>query len=497
MIFIIQQNNLQINRLLITTYNRLTIMAFQYLELADEIENKILKGDFLTGEKLPSLRKMHQEYNRSITTIHQAYLELEKRGMVEAKEKSGFFVKRFRQDDFRQPELHRCKAEPQKVNVNNLQKSISKRLGDPNISLLGYTIPGNDIIPIKQFSKIFKSISPQALEDVFGYDWTQGSLDLRRQIAKRSLGYHERTSSGDVVITNGCVEAVSICLTVVARPGDVIGVESPTYRGFLQQIEEKSMYALELPTTLNEGVDLEKLEDKLKSCNVKACLLNPSYQNPLGFVMPTENRKKLVELLNRMEIPIIEDDVFGDLHFHEQRPPTLKSFDQKGLVLYCSSFSKTLAPGLKVGWIIPGRFLDRIMEVKSNLNLSSTKLNQHLIVQFMRNGSYDRQLRQIQNELRKQMFDITRAVMRYFPKDTKISSPEGGLNLWVQLNDSIDAVELYKEALQDNILVVPGVLSSGSGKYRNCIRIGCGQALDKKLEKTIQTVGNIIYDMII
>jgi DNA-binding transcriptional MocR family regulator len=141
--------------------------------------------------------------------------------------------------------------------------------------------------------------------------------------------------------------------------------------------------------------------------------------------------------------------------------------------------------------------MDRVMELKSNLNLTASKLNQHLIVQFMRNGSYDRQLRHIQNELRKQMCDVTRAVLRYFPKDTKISSPRGGLNLWVQLNDSIDGVELYKEAVQDNILVVPGVLCSGSGKYQNCIRIGCGRALDKKLEKTIQTVGDIIYDMII
>jgi DNA-binding transcriptional MocR family regulator len=472
-------------------------MAFQYMALADDVENKILKGDFVTGEKLPSLRKMHQEFGYSITTIHQAYLELEKRGIVEAKEKSGFFVRAALQNASRVPDLMSCKAEPQKVNVNTLYGSISKRLGDPGISLLGHTIPSNDIIPLKQFSRIFKSLDPQNMDEVFGYDWTQGSLDLRRKIARRSLGYNKRVSSSDVIITNGCMEAVSICLKAVAKPGDVIGVESPTYNGFLQLIEENAMYALELPTTIEEGVDVRHLENKLDSYQVKACLFNPSFQNPLGFVMPMSRRQALVALLNKKDIPIIEDDAFGDLHFQEKRPPTLKSFDKKGLVLYCSSFSKTLAPGLKVGWMIPGRLMDRVMELKSNLNLTASKLNQHLIVQFMRNGSYDRQLRHIQNELRKQMCDVTRAVLRYFPKDTKISSPRGGLNLWVQLNDSIDGVELYKEAVQDNILVVPGVLCSGSGKYQNCIRIGCGRALDKKLEKTIQTVGDIIYDMII
>ncbi len=472
-------------------------MTFQYLQLANEIENKILKGDFMAGEKLPSLRKMHQEFSHSITTVHQAYLELEKRGMVKAKEKSGFFVKDLVQNDIGTPELVRCRAKPQKVSVNNLLKDISEKIGNPNITMLGSTIPANDILPLKQFSKIFKSISPQDMDEIFGYDWSAGSLDLRRQIAKRSLGYANRVSSSDIVITNGCMEAIRICLRAVANPGDVIGVESPTYNGCLQLIEENAMYALELPTKLDEGVDVKQLEKKLDGCKVKACLFNPSFQNPLGFVMPTPRRQELVELMNKKEIPIIEDDIFGDLHFQEKRVPPLKSFDKKGLVLYCSSFSKTLAPGLRVGWMIPGRFQDKVMALKSNLNLSGTKLNQYLIVQVLRNGSYERHLRYIQNELKKQMLDITRAIIRYFPKDTKITSPVGGLNLWIQLNDSIDAVELYKEALQDNILVTPGVLCSGSGKYRNCIRMGCGRPLDKKLEKSIQSVGEVIYDMIV
>jgi len=257
------------------------------------------------------------------------------------------------------------------------------------------------------------------------------------------------------------------------------------------------MYALELPTHITEGLEVKNLEETLDAHQVKACLLNPSYQNPLGFVMSNENRERLVDLMAQKNIPIIEDDVFGELHFNEKRPSTLKSFDKKGLVLYCSSFSKTLAPGLRVGWAIPGAYTEQVQALKSNLSLSSAKLNQHVVVQFLKNGSYERQLRYIRNELKKQMCDLKLAVLRYFPKDTRISNPDGGLNLWVQLNNSIDSVELHKEALLENILVTPGILSSVSGKYRNCIRLGCGKPLNNKLKNAIQNLGRIIYDMIL
>ncbi len=472
-------------------------MTFQYIQLANEIETKILKGDIHAGEKLSSRRTMHNESQNSISTVHKAYIELERRGIIEAKEKSGFFVKTDLNYQANTPELAECQVTPQKVNINKLMLSITDKMASKNLKSAGLSIPANEILPLKQFSRIFKALTPQDMDQVFGYGRPMGSLELRRQIAKRTIGVSGRTSSEEIVITNGCMDAISLSLRSVAKPGDIIGVESPTYSGFLQLIEQNNMYALELPTHITNGVEVDNLKRTLDAHQVKACLFNPSYQNPLGFVMSNENREKLVRLMNDKNIPIIEDDIFGDLHFEEKRPSTLKSFDKKGLVLYCSSFSKTLAPGLRVGWAIPGAFLENMKALKSNLSLSSARLNQYMIVQFLKHGSYDRQLRLIRNELKKQMSDMALAALRHFPKDTRITSPEGGLNLWVQLNDSIDSVELYKEALLENILLTPGLICSVSGKYRNCIRLGCGNPLDEKLENTIKTLGQIMYDLIV
>lgn len=472
-------------------------MTFQYIQLANEIEAKILNGDFHAGEKLSSLRTMHNESQNSISTVHKAYIELERRGIVEAKEKSGFFVRSDLNYRSNTPELAKCQITPQKVNINTLMQSITHKMGNKNFTPAGLAIPANTILPLKQFTRIFKTMTLKDMDQVFGYDRSMGSLELRRQIARRTIGVSGRISSEEIMITNGCMDAVSLSLKSVARPGDIIGVESPTYSGFLQLIEQNNMYALELPTHITNGVGVNDLEKILDAHHIKACLFNPSYQNPLGFVMSNENRKKLVRLMNRRNIPIIEDDIVGDLHFEDKRPSTLKSFDKKGLVLYCSSFSKTLAPGLRVGWAIPGAFLEEMKSLKSNLSLSNAKLNQHMVLRFLKNGSYERQLRHIRNELKKQMSDIKLAALRYFPKDTRITHPEGGLNLWVQLNDSIDSVELYKEALLENILVVPGLLCSVSGKYRNCIRLGCGHPLDETLDKTLKTLGQIMYDLIV
>lgn len=213
--------------------------------------------------------------------------------------------------------------------------------------------------------------------------------------------------------------------------------------------------------------------------------------------MSDGNRKKLISLMTRKKIPIIEDDAFGDLFYGGTRPSTLKSFDTKGWVLYCSSFSKTLAPGLRVGWTVPGRFADKAKALKSNLSSSTANLNQQIIVQYLKNDSFERHLRHLRHELKKQMSDLKRAVIRYFPKDTRISNPDGGLNLWIQLNDSIDTVALHNEALLDNLLVAPGLIFSVTGKYRNCIRLGCGKPFNKELENQVKKLGQLIYDLIV
>ncbi|UCF82760.1 MAG: PLP-dependent aminotransferase family protein [Desulfobacteraceae bacterium] len=470
-----------------------TQLNFRYARLADEIEHKIWEGDYKAGEKLPSIRKLHDQTGYSITTAYQAYIELEKRGVVEPRLKSGFYVKPLLRDILPSPKLKRLKPSPKKVTINALAKSIVESMSDPDVLQLGGAAPVPELLPYKQLFRSIKSnMIPNMKDIITNYENPSGAFQLRRQIAKRTLGVSNKVTVDEIIITNGCMEAVNICLRAVAKPGDTIIVESPTFFCFLQLIEDLNMLALEIPTDPVNGIDIKALEQALDKNDVKACIFIPNFHNPLGYVMSSNKKRQLVELLSNKNIPIIEDDIYGDLYFGKTRPSTLKSFDKKGMVLYCSSFSKTLAPGLRIGWTIPGIFKDTVKRLKLNTSIVSPTLNQYIISEFLRSGSYDRHLRKLRTSLKNQVSNTALAIARYFPEDTKITAPQGGLILWVQLNDVFDGLKVYHEAKKHNIYILPGILCSSSKKYKNCIRISCRYPWDDKVEKGIIQLAKII-----
>ena len=259
----------------------------------------------------------------------------------------------------------------------------------------------------------------------------------------------------DIIETNGCMEALSLCLRAIAGVGDVIAVESPTFFSLLQLIQDLGMKALEIPTHPQGGVDLASLRKALGVNSVKACLFISNFHNPLGCVIPDENKRELVRFLGETEIPVIEDDIYGDLNFQKPRPTTLKSFDQKGLVLYCSSFSKTLAPGLRVGFTLPGRFSEKVQRLKINSTLTAPTMNQLILSDFLKSGSYERHLRKLRNALKNQMHRSIMAIARYFPRDTRLTAPDGGFMLWVELPERISSLDVYRERLKSGFPLFP------------------------------------------
>jgi len=473
-----------------------TQLNYRYLRLADDIENKIFEGIYKAGEKLPSIRKLHDHTGYSITTVYQAYIELEKRGTVDPKMKSGFYVRPLLRNILPSPKLKRHKPVPKKVAINTIASSIVEAMSDSNVLQLGGAAPAPELLPYKQLYRQIKSnMSHDIKEIIANYDNPSGTLKLRRQIAKRSLGISRKATVKEIIITNGCMEAVNICLRAVAKPGDTIIVESPTFFCFLQLIQDLNMLALEIPTAPEQGIDIKALEQALDKNDVKACIFIPNFHNPLGYVTSANKKRQLVELLSKRNIPIIEDDIYGDLYFGKTRPGTLKSFDKRGMVLYCSSFSKTLAPGLRVGWTMPGIYKEAVKRLKLNTSIVSPALNQYIISEFLKSGSYDRHLRKLRTSLKNQVSNTALAIARYFPEDTKITAPQGGLTLWVQLNNNIDGLKLYHEAIKQNISVLPGIICSNSRKYKNFIRISCRYPWDDKVEKGIIQLAKIINEL--
>ena len=475
---------------------------FRYQRLAAELEGRIFDGQYRVGTRLPSLRNLHFQTGLSITTIAQAYGELESHGLVESREKSGYFVRAHGERLLPLPQTGELSMErPRMVTINSLAESITTLIQDPGTVSFGAAIPACELLPTRQLASSFRSVQHHYFKQAgLGYGEPEGEEVLKRQIAARSLQFGRQVATGEMIVTNGCMDAIQLCLRAVTQPGDIVITESPTFTCYLQLMEQLGLMALEIPTDARQGNDLNMLEEALfngtwRRNRVGACLLNPTFQNPLGFDMPLARKKELVEMLAAHQIPLIEDDIYGELHFDPTRPVPLKFFDAHEMVLYCSSFSKTLAPDFRIGWILPGRFHQQIARLKFNSTIAQSKLPQLVVANYLEHGDYERHLRRLRKALHLQVGQAAQAIARSFPQGTKLTAPRGGFILWVELDPCIDGLALYRAAREQNLFVIPGIISSSTGRFNNCIRLSCGSPWNGALEEGIVRLGTLVHKM--
>jgi DNA-binding transcriptional MocR family regulator len=320
----------------------------------------------------------------------------------------------------------------------------------------------------------------------------QGNANLKTHIARQAFSWGGNVLPDDVVTTQGCMEALVFCLRAVTKPGDTVAIESPTYFGIFSTVQSLGLNIVEIPTDPTEGLDLDFLAKAIHKQQIKACLFVPTFSNPLGYCMSNEKKKKLVELLAKNEVPLIEDDIYGEMYFGKTRPRTCKSYDKHGLVMLCSSVSKTLAPGYRVGWCIPGKFKTQIINLKLKHSLSSASPTHAAIGHFFETGRYDLHMRNLRKALHTQCLRYTQAIAEYFPDDVKVSRPQGGYVLWVELNKKIDAFELYQQALVYKISISPGQIFSTDSRFTNFIRISFGIPYNDEIEQSLKTLGRLI-----
>jgi DNA-binding transcriptional MocR family regulator len=314
-------------------------------------------------------------------------------------------------------------------------------------------------------------------------------------IAVRALHWGCSLSEDDLVVTSGACEAVHLCLMAVTRPGDVVAVESPAYYGVLQTLEAMGLRVLEVPCHPDTGMDLDALAERLGSPRVAAVLAVPSFSNPLGSCMPDAAKERLVRLLSSRGIPLVEDDVFGELAFGPARPKPAKAFDTDGTVMLCSSFSKTVAPGYRVGFAAPGRFRERVEVLKFATSVATSALPQRAIARFLAGGGYERHLRTLRDRLAQIEARTASVVAESFPEGTRVSSPKGGCFLWVELPGSVDAMALYARALDAGVNISPGPIFSASGGHRSCIRLSCSAPWTPAIDGAIRLVGRLASRM--
>ena len=469
--------------------------AAKFELLADEIAQQIAAGVLRPGDRLPSVRQTCASRGVSPSTVFQAYYLLESRGLVRAAPRSGYFVAaRAGGVLLPEPRTSEPQSGSQPVEVNDLIYACLASARARDIVPFGSAFASPTLFPLDRLRRALVSSTRRLEPWSMGEDLPPGNLRLKREIAKRYLIQGMTVASDEIVLTHGAMEALNLCLNAVARPGDAVVVESPTFYMALQAMQRLGLRAIEVPTHVREGIDLGRLSQVIELYHPKACWLTTSFQNPLGSLMPEEKKRDLVELLARHNIPLIEDDVCAELYEGKVAPLPAKAFDRRGLVLHCSSFSKCLSPGYRVGWAAPGRLTREVERLKLMTSLSGSIPVQAALAEYLQEGGYDRHLRGLRASLQTQRNSLFDAVNRLFPDGTRVLRPAGGYFVWVELPAGVDAMALHRAALAQRISVAPGPMFSPRAEFAHHIRLTCGQRWDETLERAMRTLARLIDD---
>jgi len=466
--------------------------GFLYEQIASSISSMIETGTLQPGDQIPSVRQLSTTQGVSISTVMHAYRILEDRGLIEAQPQSGFYVRAIDRIPVSEPTITVPPKYCCRVDTADRVMRLVAALSDTDVVPLGAALPAAELLPTARLGRHLARVAHDAAHQTPTYD-PLGYPPLRRLFAQRGLLSGCAFDDADVVVTNGCMEALSLSLQAVTEPGDTVAIESPSYFGVLLLLEKIGLKALELPTSPQTGVCLDGAREALQREDVAALLLIPNYSNPTGSLMPEANKRALYDLLVEHDLPLIEDDIYGDLYFGDARPKPIKAFDHDDRVLYCSSFSKTIAPGYRIGFVTAGRYGREVAAIKTAHTASTASPMQRAVAAFIDHGGYEKHLRSLRRHYRDNLTRMRQAVANVFPDGTRVTNPRGGFLLWVEMPSEIDATCLSDNAYDRGISVAPGTLFAPSATYDHCLRLNGGQLWSERIEDAITTLGALAH----
>lgn len=464
----------------------------RYQQLADQTEKLILEGILRAGERLPSVRQACRTHDISPVTVTQAYYLLESRGLIEARPKSGYFVRARLGRNLPEPEMSHPVGGSTQLQVSDFIFQILDSVRDPAVVPLGSSFPSPYLFPLDKLGRFLAGAARRFDPLATVTDLPPGNDELRRQLALRYLARGASVSPQEIVITSGAMEGLNLCLQAVTQPGDLIAIESPTFYAGLQASERLGLKVIEIPSHPREGVSLTALEDALRHHPIKACLFMLNFANPTGSRVSDENKKALLALLRRHDVPLIEDDVYAELYFGQQAPLCSKAEDSTGLVMHVASFSKSLAPGYRIGWVAAGRYARRIQQQKLSLSLATSIPIQIAIADYLKQGGFENHLRHLRHTLATQEATMIQAIERHFPLGTKLARPQGGYFLWLELPPKVDTLLLHQQALSHGISIAPGPIFSAKREFRHQLRLNFGHPDSERLEVAMAILGQLI-----
>ncbi len=466
-------------------------MGILYNRVAEQIQSLIREGVYREGERLPGVRVLSRQFGVSISTVLQAHQTLENRGYLEARERSGYFV-RLPRVNTPVPAMARSRSRPAPVSARDMAVDLCSQ-DQQRMVPLAAAVPHADFLPLRQIQQASLWAARQGL-DVLDYSFP-GKLVYRRQLAQRMTALGVPVVPDEILATNGAQEAIILALRAITVPGDIVAVESPSFPGILQALEIAGLRALEIPVHPTDGLSLEGLQMALEQWHVKACVVVTNHSNPMGARMADSRKQQLVAMLEQAGVPLIEDDIYGDLPHTGERPRPAKAFDRTGNVIYCSSFSKTISPGLRLGWIVAGRYQAEVHQQKYFSNLATASLPQLAVARFLEQGGYDRYLRTVRQRYLEATERLRAAIGRDFPEGTAVSQPQGGFVLWVELPNRASGTEVFRRAREEDINVAPGRMFSTTDKFEHFLRLNGANPWSERIERAVQRLGQLTAEV--
>ena len=466
--------------------------SYKYEVVKGHIVSAIESGALLPGDRVPSLRDMSKKSQMSISTVMKAYFELEIEGRLESRPQSGFYV-RTHSRGISAPQISTPELKPTRLDSFQFQINVLNAMAVANIVPLGAAVPSPDLLPVAELTRLFRQ-TVNAHENAYGYEEIQGNRKLRAQIAYHMLEAGISAHLDDVIVTNGGTEALYLTLSTLVGPGDTVAVESPCYFGYLHILETLGINVLEIPTHPETGIKIEALRQAIDSYEIKVCILQPNFNNPFGCLTPDARKNEIAELLSSRNISLIEDDIVGDLSFSGARPHAITACSNKIDSFYISSFSKTLAPGFRIGWIYSRNRGDELLKRKMGVSMNTNRPAQLTLEAYLSAGRYGKHLKNYASQCKKQVGLVTAAVAKYFPENTRLTRPEGGFLLWVVLGEDINTDIFYSKALADGIGIAPGSIFTSQKRYRNCFRLSCTHPYSNKIDRALQRLGELAQE---
>jgi len=460
-----------------------------YEQVAERVQGLVDNGTLRPGDRLPSVRRLHRQWGVSLSTVLQAYRLLEDRGVIEARPQSGHYV---RTSVRRLPEPRTIppREVARDVDRADLMMRVSVVAGPMGLVRLGCGLPHPGLVPREALNRVIGRVARER-PDSHAYVMAPGHERLRRVLAGRLIDAGGSVRPDDIVVTTGGQEALNLSLRAVTKPGDTVLVESPTYFGLLEILSSQGLKAVEVRTHPGTGLDVVAVERAIGWESPAALVVMPNFANPLGSLMPDEAKAQLVALCAELGVALIEDDAYGEVSFEGARPRALKAWDRDGGVLHCGTLSKTLSPGLRVGWVAAGRHARAVTRAKMVHSLACASVPQLAAAEFLQIGGYDRHLRKLRRAYKGHMARMSTAVTQAFPTGTRLSRPRGGQFLWVELPQGCDAMAVFEAAWDAGVSVAPGPMFSASGGFERHLRLNCSLPWDDRVAEAVGLLGQL------